>query len=117
MPEGHSRLLACQGIGYSHDACDERHDDTTDVGMFGLAIDHIADQRGQRQDQYNGEQPDSHDTGEGIQNHTTGGKESDVLPHDHHLGPQEHEEHLQKDRGPAVSAHGIHHGRVSGPAC
>ncbi len=91
---------AGEGVGDSQDTGDNAHQNTADVGVVGFLIDLMADIGGQGQDQDNGEQPDAHDTGDGIQNLLAGDEEGGVLDEDHHCRSQGHEEHLPGNRSP-----------------
>ena len=104
-PRFHYGGSAGQGIGDRQDTGNDAHNDTADIGVLGPAVNDMADQRSQRQDQHNGEQPDAHDTGDGIQEHFAGDEELDVLAHDHDLGSQEHKEHLPHNASPGGFAH------------
>ena len=91
---GDSCLSARKRVGNGEYAGDNAHNYTADVGVPRLAVDQVADQSRQRQDQYDREQPDAHNSGYGIEEHLAGDKELDILCHYHKLRADEHKEHL-----------------------
>lgn len=86
--------LARKGVCDGHNAGDDRHDNTADVRVLRLAVDKVTDNRCQRQNQHDWEQPDAHNSRYGIEHHLTRDEECDVLRHYHKLRTNEYEERL-----------------------
>ena len=98
-------LSACKGIGYRQYAGDDRHNYTTDIGVLGLLIYDVAYQNREGKDKHDGEEPDAHNSRQGIKEHLAGDKELQVLKNYHHLRADEYEEHLPKEGGALLLAH------------
>ena len=97
--------LACKGIGYRQYAGNDRHNNTADIGVLGLLIDNVAYQNREGKDKHDGEEPDAHNSGDGIKEHLAGDKELQILKNYHHLRADEYEEHLPSYARAGLLAH------------
>lgn len=86
--------LARKGIGYGHNAGEERHNDTADVGVLCSAIDQVRDKRSNGKDHYDREEPNAADTGDRIEDKCSCCEELAVLKNGHNYGAESRKEHL-----------------------
>lgn len=70
-----TKILARKSVCYGEYTSHYCHNYTTDIWVFGLAVNYVAYQCRQRQNKYDGEQPDAHNTRDGIKEHFTCYKE------------------------------------------
>ena len=97
-------FLTGQSIGDRQDTSDYTHYYTADIRILCLAVDKVAYQCRERQDKHDGEEPDAHNTRNGIEEHLACDKEFYVLRHDHKLRAYEYEEHLPQHAVPGLFA-------------
>ena len=89
-----SLLLARKGIGYGHDAGEERHNNTADVGVLCSAVNKVGDQSCERKDDYYREEPDTDDTCDRIKDESSCDVELSVLTDNHNCRTKRRKEHL-----------------------
>ena len=65
----------------------------------------MAYQNREWKDKHDGEEPDAHNSGDGVKEHLAGDKELQILKNYHHLRADEYEEHLPCNAGPGPLAH------------
>ena len=98
-------ILAGQGVRYGQNAGNDRHNNTANVGVLRSLVNRIADENRKRKNENNGEEPNTHNAGNGVKEHLARNKELDVLCHDHDLRTEENEEHLPQNGGNGAFAH------------
>ena len=88
-----NRKSACQGVCYGEDTCYDSHNDTADVWVLCLLVDQVADVSRERKNKNDWEEPDAHDTCDGVEEHLACCEELGVLCNNHDFWAEECEEH------------------------